>query len=143
VTWSIPICLTYPTSKKKTATTCTLLAQKTATVALEGKKCPKWLVANPGARGYFRVAYPAKLLETTLAKGTLSTAERFTLVGPDTVKWEARFEDASTWEKPWAFTMPLKRDTEAGGQFEYACHEGNRGLANILSAARAEEKAGK
>ena len=44
-----------------------------------------------------------------------------------------------SWEKPWAFTMPLKRDTEDGGLFEYACHEGNRGLHNILSAARAEE----
>jgi len=73
------------------------------------------------------------------ASGRLKMTERFTLVGPNTIKWEARFEDPSTWEKPWAFTMPLKRDTEDGGLFEYACHEGNRGLHNILSAARAEE----
>ncbi|HZI80661.1 MAG TPA: hypothetical protein VFD69_14165 [Vicinamibacterales bacterium] len=77
------------------------------------------------------------------ASANLKMTERFTLVGPDTIKWEARFEDPSTWERPWAFTMPLKRDTESGGLFEYACHEGNRGLANILSAARAEEKAAK
>ena len=73
------------------------------------------------------------------ASSKLKMTERFTLVGPNTIKWEARFEDPSTWEKPWAFTMPLKRDTEDGGLFEYACHEGNRGLHNILSAARAEE----
>ena len=73
------------------------------------------------------------------ASANLKMTERFTLVGPNAIKWEARFEDASTWEKPWAFTMPLKRDTEDGGLFEYACHEGNRGLHNILSAARAEE----
>jgi len=73
------------------------------------------------------------------ASGKLKMTERFTPVGPNTIKWEARFEDPSTWEKPWAFTMPLKRDTEDGGLFEYACHEGNRGLHNILSAARAEE----
>jgi hypothetical protein len=75
------------------------------------------------------------------ASSKLKMTERFTLVGPNTIKWEARFEDPSTWDKPWAFTMPLKRDTEDGGLFEYACHEGNRGLHNILSAARAEEKA--
>jgi len=77
------------------------------------------------------------------ASANLKMTERFTLVGPDTIKWEARFEDPSTRERPWAFTMPLKRDTESGALFEYACHEGNRGLANILSAARAEEKAAK
>jgi len=75
------------------------------------------------------------------ASRNLKMTERFTLIGPDTIKWEARFEDPSTWERPWAMTMPLKRDTEDGGLFEYACHEGNRGLHNILSAARAEEKA--
>jgi hypothetical protein len=37
--------------------------------------------------------------------------------------------------------MPLKRDSEQP-MFEYACHEGNRGLENILSAARAAERAG-
>jgi hypothetical protein len=73
------------------------------------------------------------------ASGKLKMTERFTPLGPNTVRWEARFEDPSTWETPWAFTMPLKRDTEDGGLFEYACHEGNRGLHNILSAARAEE----
>ena len=66
--------------------------------------------------------------------------ERFTLIGPDTIKWEARFEDPATWERPWGMTMPLKRDDE-GGLFEYACHEGNRGLENILRAARSEERA--
>ena len=76
------------------------------------------------------------------ASRNLKLTERFTLVGPDTIKWEARFEDPATWERPWAMTMPLKRDDE-GGLFEYACHEGNRGLENILRAARVEEAAGK
>jgi hypothetical protein len=76
------------------------------------------------------------------ASRNLKMTERFTLINPNTIKWEARFEDPSTWERPWAMTMPLKRDNE-GGLFEYACHEGNRGLQNILSAARAEEKAKK
>ena len=72
------------------------------------------------------------------ASRNLKMTERFTLINPNTIKWEARFEDPATWERPWAMTMPLKRDDE-GGQFEYACHEGNRGLENILRAARFEE----
>jgi hypothetical protein len=47
-------------------------------------------------------------------------------------------EDPTTWERPWAIRMPLKRDgTQA--IFEFGCHEGNRALENILRAARAEE----
>jgi len=48
---------------------------------------------------------------------------------------------AKQWTPPRAIRMPLKRDNTQS-IFEYACHEGNRGLENILSAARAEEAAG-
>jgi len=75
------------------------------------------------------------------ASAKLKITERFTPVDADTLRWEIRFEDPATWVAPWAFTMPLKRDS-ASPVFEYACHEGNLGLANILSAARAEERAG-
>ena len=56
--------------------------------------------------------------------------------------WEVRFEDPLTWERSWAYRMPLKRDSEQM-VIEYACHEGNRGLENILRAARMEEAAAK
>jgi hypothetical protein len=47
-------------------------------------------------------------------------------------------DDPSTWTTPWTFSMPL---TKADGPvLEYSCHEGNLGLMNILSAARAEER---
>jgi hypothetical protein len=68
----------------------------------------------------------------------LKVTERFTPVGPDRISWEARAEDPTTWERPWAIRMPLKRDNTQE-IFEFGCHEGNRGLANILSAARAED----
>jgi hypothetical protein len=68
----------------------------------------------------------------------LKITERFTPVDANTLRWEARFEDPATWAAPWAFAMPLKRDAD-GALFEYACHEGNRGLENILSAARAAD----
>jgi hypothetical protein len=66
--------------------------------------------------------------------------ERFTPIAPDRVQWEARIDDPDVWVRPFTFAMSLMRDN---GQpiFEYACHEGNRGLEHILQAARAEERA--
>jgi hypothetical protein len=72
------------------------------------------------------------------ASSGLTVTERFTPVGPDVISWTARMEDPTTWDRPWAIRMPLKRD-DTQPIFEYACHEGNRGLENILRAARAEE----
>jgi hypothetical protein len=73
------------------------------------------------------------------ASSALKITERFTPVDEHTLRWEARFEDPATWPQPWAFAMPLKRDPSSP-VFEYACHEGNRGLENILRAARAAER---
>jgi len=70
----------------------------------------------------------------------LKMTERFTLLGPDTVEWAVTFDDPHTWAKPWTFAMNLTKADESQQPFEYACHEGNYGMRNILSAARAEEK---
>jgi hypothetical protein len=69
----------------------------------------------------------------------LRIVERFTPIGPDTLEWAITFDDSHTWTKPWTFAMNLTHD-ESQPPFEYACHEGNYGLRNILSAARAEER---
>ena len=69
----------------------------------------------------------------------LRMIERFTPIGPDTVEWSVTLEDSHTWTSPWTFTMNLTEDATQP-PFEYACHEGNYGLRNILTAARAEEK---
>jgi hypothetical protein len=74
------------------------------------------------------------------ASAKLKITERFKPVDRDTLSWEVRFEDPATWTAPWAFEMPLKRRADAA-PFEYACHEGNLGLHNILSAARATDRA--
>src|SRR5678816_310065 len=70
---------------------------------------------------------------------TLKITERFTRVAPSTLKWVVTLEDPKTWRRPWTFAMPLTMD-DTQPVLEYACHEGNLGLRNILSAARAEEK---
>jgi hypothetical protein len=69
----------------------------------------------------------------------LKLTERFTPIGPDTVEWSVTFDDKRTWDRPWTFAMNLTHD-ETQPPFEYACHEGNYGLRNVLSAARAEER---
>lgn len=64
--------------------------------------------------------------------------ERFTLTDPDTLLYEFTVDDPSTFTKPWSAAIPMIRTT--GPIYEYACHEGNYGIANVLSGARAQEK---
>jgi hypothetical protein len=73
----------------------------------------------------------------------LKMTERFKPVGPDTVEWSVTFDDPHTWARPWTFAMNLTKVDDSQRPFEYACHEGNYGLRNILTAARAEEQAAK
>jgi hypothetical protein len=69
----------------------------------------------------------------------LRLTERYTRVGPDTIDFSLTFEDETHWTRPWTATYTM-RPTD-GGFYEYACHEGNYGLRNILQNARDEERA--
>jgi hypothetical protein len=69
----------------------------------------------------------------------LRLVERFTPLSPKTIEWKVTVEDPDTWVKPWSFALNLTKDASQE-VFEYACHEGNYAIRNILSAARAEEK---
>ena len=73
---------------------------------------------------------------------TLKITERFRRISDKKIQWGVTLDDPQTWVKPWTFSMPLTIDPEQP-VFEYACHEGNYGLRNILTAARAEEAAAK
>ncbi|MEO8258258.1 MAG: hypothetical protein ABI868_13000 [Acidobacteriota bacterium] len=68
--------------------------------------------------------------------------ERFTRVAADQVEWSVTIDDPTTWARPWTFAMNLTQD-DTQPVFEYACHEGNYAMFNILTGARAEEKAGR
>jgi hypothetical protein len=70
----------------------------------------------------------------------LRMVERFTRTGPDTLQYRATVTDPKTWTAPWTVTFPLERD-DSYGFYEYACHEGNNAMRNILSGARAAERA--
>ena len=71
------------------------------------------------------------------AAENLHMVERFTLTGPDALEYEITLTDEATWVRPWTAMVPLGRSQDA--LFEYACHEGNIGMAGILGGARAEE----
>jgi hypothetical protein len=85
---------------------------------------------NFNDRGAYRNAEPA----------TYTLTERFTPIAPNKILWAVTIDDKATWVAPWTFEMNLTKDASQP-LFEYGCHEGNYGLRNILSAARAEEKA--
>lgn len=65
--------------------------------------------------------------------------ERFKPVDANTIEYSFTVNDPKTWTRPWTVEYPMARID--GPMFEYACQEGNYGLANTLSGARAEEKA--
>jgi len=73
------------------------------------------------------------------ASAALHLVERFTRVTADTLLYEFTVDDPRTWTRPWSAAIPMMK-TEAP-LFEYACHEGNYGMFNMLAGARAEEKA--
>jgi hypothetical protein len=82
---------------------------------------------------------PATARQDIFSSRDLHVIERFTPVDPDTIVYRFTVEDPAIWTKPWSGEMIMRR--VEGPIFEYACHEGNYGLANILSAARAKDGA--
>ena len=69
----------------------------------------------------------------------LEIVERFTRTGPDELSYDATVEDPGTWTAPWTMHVPFKLDPDYA-LYEYACHEANYGLADILKGFRQEEK---
>ena len=82
---------------------------------------------------------PATARQDLFASRDLKVVERFTRVAQDSILYQFTVEDPATWTRPWSGEI-LMRKWE-GPIYEYACHEGNYGLAFILSAARAQEQA--
>jgi hypothetical protein len=69
----------------------------------------------------------------------LRLVEQFTRVSEGSIEYQITVDDPDTWARPWTVAFPLTRN--AGYEWsEYACHEGNYALRNILSASRALER---
>ncbi len=92
---------------------------------------------NYGDRTPFR-GPPATTRQDIFTSRDLRVTERFTRQDADTIIYRFTVDDPTTFVRPWSGEMVMRR--MEGPLFEYACHEGNYGLANILSAARVEER---
>ena len=74
------------------------------------------------------------------ADRNLHVVERFTRTGAETLQYRFTIDDPTAFTSPWTGEIAMSR--ASGPIYEYACHEGNYSLANMLSAARSQEKAG-
>ena len=63
----------------------------------------------------------------------LYLTERFARISPEVLLYQATINDPDTWTRPWTYEVPMQRNPDP--IYEYACHEGNYGLYNILAAA--------
>ena len=77
---------------------------------------------------------------------TMHLVERFTRVDATTLEYEFTLTDPAKFTRPWSVRLPLttnqaSRGVTAGPLYEYACHEGNYSLLNVLRGARAEDRA--
>ena len=73
------------------------------------------------------------------AGANLHITERYRRVDRDTIDYRITLEDQTTWTRPWTAAYSMR--PSEGELVEYACHEGNYGLRNMLEVARDEEKA--
>ena len=75
------------------------------------------------------------------ATTNLHVVERFKRIDATTVHYELTVEDPTTFSRPWTASLDLKKDPRQVQVPEYACHEGNYAMFNILSGSRAQERA--
>ena len=69
---------------------------------------------------------------------SLHLIERFTRIDAETLLYEFTVDDPNTWTRPWTVQVPMAKSQEP--IYEYACHEGNYSMENVLAGARAQEK---
>jgi hypothetical protein len=88
--------------------------------------------------------HPMQLGQTSIlwayrgASDKLKVTERFTRTGPDTILYKFTVEDPDTFTAPFSGELPFNRIDEM--IYEYACHEGNYAMSNILGGERSRER---
>jgi len=106
------------------------------------KTARKWLGDSVGRwEGDTLVVDTTNFSDKTRFRGSsenLHVVERFTRTGPNTLRYQFTIDDPTTWTKPWTaeYTWPATDKFI----YEYACHEGNYALGNILRGARQKER---
>jgi hypothetical protein len=125
---------------------------ETRVIPLDGRPHPSERITSDSGDSRGRWEGSTLIVETTNLSGRTNltgnagdrltvrakVVERYTLTDRDHLSYEATIDDPGTWTRPWTVAFPRTRD-ESHGLYEYACHEGNYSLANILRASRAAE----
>jgi hypothetical protein len=101
----------------------------------------QWLGDSRGRwEGDTLVVETTNFMDRTIFRGSgenLHLVERFTRLDSNTLRYEFTVTDQQTWPQAWSVAFPI---TKAEGHiYEYACHEGNHALRNMLTYARSEE----
>jgi hypothetical protein len=107
-----------------------------------GDSTGKWdgntlVIDTVNFRPQLRVNKPTNV--TVQPSEQLHLTERFTRTGPNTMTYEFTVNDPGRWTRSWSAMIPMNLGGKTDLIYEYACHEGNYGLPNILKAARSDE----
>ena len=107
----------------------TLVVETTNVLRTEGE---------PGVQGADEIEVRASNGRTD---DTIRIVERFTPISDDTISYHFTIEDPSRWTQPFSGEFPFVKTD--GDLYEYACHEGNYGMTNILAGERKLEREGR
>ena len=73
--------------------------------------------------------------------GDLKLTERYRRIGPGMLEYQYTIDDPQVWTRPWTAMFRFEKDDGQYELVEYACHEGNYGMTNILSGSRVRDAA--
>ncbi len=91
-------------------------------------------------RGWIATSARGRRLKGILTSRRMHLVERYERVSDTTIMWTVTVDDPNVYTRPWTMSMPLTADPDYV-IYEFACHEGNYSVPNILSGGRAEEAA--
>ena len=95
-------------------------------------------VTNYNGKGWIATNAAAGRMRGVLQSDALHVVERFTRVSAGTIHYDVTIDDPKMYTRPWKLAIPLERDDEYR-IYEYACHEGNHAVENVLRVSRALE----
>ena len=95
-------------------------------------------VAGFNGKGWIATNAAAGRIRGIVQSDAAHLVERFTRVSANTIHYEVTIEDPKMYARPWKVSIPLERD-DIYQIFEYACHEGNHAVGNVLRGARMSE----
>ena len=94
---------------------------------------------NYNDRGWIATQAAAGRIKGVPQTESLHVVERFTPIDKNTIDYEATIDDPTMFTRPWTVSIPLHRSSTYR-IYEYACHEGNHAVENVLRGARAQER---